>query len=229
MTFLYVVSTPCCCTVSSTLRTWYVRALPCPPLTCSPLTPSSSRCQSRSGRTAIAQGCRLDGTPELARQGRPVPRFCNSGLFASSCPSSVIPRRPWTARCGTTTPGQQLPDLLGIVFPARLLVRDQAQQRLPAEHSCLHELPANEHVANKLPQAVRTHARRGAPKEALGRCTISAGSQLSAASLRAAFCFRPRIFSWPGIENAARARPGSRTGHPPRRTRPWMPDPYRSG
>ena len=61
-------------------------------------------------------------------------------------------------------------------------------------------------------RSLRTHARSGAPKEAFGRCTISAGSQLSAAVLRAAFWVRPRIFSPPGIEKAARATTGSTNG-----------------
>ena len=52
-------------------------------------------------------------------------------------------------------------------------------------------------------RSLRTQARSGAPKEAFGRCTISRGSQFSAASFSAAFCTLPRILSRPGIVNAA--------------------------
>ena len=58
----------------------------------------------------------------------------------------------------------------------------------------------------------RTQARSGALKEALGRYTISCGSQLSAARLSATFPWRRWIFALPGIENAACATTGSTKG-----------------
>ena len=61
-------------------------------------------------------------------------------------------------------------------------------------------------------RSLRTHARRGALKEAFGRCTISWGSQLSAARLSATLPCRPEILSLPLIENAARATTGSTNG-----------------
>ena len=43
---------------------------------------------------------------------------------------------------------QQLPDLLGVVFPARLLVGDELQQGLLAQQPELHQLAADEDVAD---------------------------------------------------------------------------------
>ena len=61
-------------------------------------------------------------------------------------------------------------------------------------------------------RSLRTHARRGTLNEALGRCTISFGSQLSAACLSATLPRRRWIFALPSIENAARATRGSTNG-----------------
>ena len=57
-----------------------------------------------------------------------------------------------------------------------------------------------------------THARSGAEKDALGRCTISFGSQASAARFNATFPFLPETLSLPARENAARKTMGSTNG-----------------
>jgi hypothetical protein len=61
-------------------------------------------------------------------------------------------------------------------------------------------------------RSVRTQARSGALNEALGRCTISLGSQFSAACFSATLACRPTIFWRPGIEKAALATTGSTNG-----------------
>ena len=61
-------------------------------------------------------------------------------------------------------------------------------------------------------RSLRTHARSGALKDALGRYTISRGSQLSAARLSAILPCRLRILSLPLTANAARVTSGSTNG-----------------
>ena len=80
---------------------------------------------------------------------------------------------------------QQLPYLLGAILAASLLILDELQQRSAANHPRPVSSPSTSTSRMTSRKSLRTHARRGALKEAFGRCTISRGSQLSAARLSA--------------------------------------------
>ncbi len=187
-------TTPCCCTCQAPSSPGRAGRVPCRPATSWPrylhhLGASGDQRVERSHEHA-ARAASRGGHVEDGQLPRPVVLrnlFHRSSLLrVPSCrhhpatPAARYLAVPQLQR-------EELPDLLGAVLrPARSSSTSSSSACLRRNpRSTSSPLTSTSSMSSR--RSLRTHARSGAPNEALGRWTISLGSQASAASLRATF------------------------------------------